>query len=402
MELVSMRSLLPLLLCCSQLGACKPRTEAATETRSLVLAQASNGAVLFGAPGRGESFLKGVKTDLDLFGASLKQYYPILRQESGYEISKQDMLSKIAASAADVTDDYGTLLIYFTGHGTSDNGDWVAQDRERVSQKEVMAAVRSRRNAPLGRLILISDSCFSGNWVNGANAPSRSTPSVSAALDDHAAAASLAQTEAALSRDFALGESFEARRSTVGYGLTGNAEFPLFRELVVFAASGKNETAKDSGEKNGGHFTWSFRHFLDQLPLGTTIQEFAGKVISSTKRDADRTPVYRVFPVSLQKEDMFGNYYGLPNQAATDHAQALTSEISRLIDCDVGVARMTTGTNIKNGRYRFEMVNRLSGNVWATWSNVNTPVEEEAKGFLGSNINSDSNGSGFFAGCSFR
>ena len=75
-------------------------------------------------------------------------------------------MSNIEQYGAKLKSDHGTLIIYFSGHG-SKSGKLVSHDHKPIDAQEIAAALRKGVKGTVGRLVLFIDACYSGHWTNG-------------------------------------------------------------------------------------------------------------------------------------------------------------------------------------------------------------------------------------------
>ena len=56
-------------------------------------------------------------------------------------------------------------ILYYTGHGEKDSGDWCFHDGT-VSIYDILGIINKQRNLEIQMPWLISDACYSGHWAN--------------------------------------------------------------------------------------------------------------------------------------------------------------------------------------------------------------------------------------------
>ena len=264
-------------------------------------AGAGNVALLFGEDQAGTiNELAGVKADL-------KNMEDILRwPDNGFETTKHDGLDKAALlkattdAAANVPDD-GTLLWYYSGHGVED-GRLVPRDALTVSGEpntalfisgeDLYQALRNARQGrpPLARLVVILDSCFSGQWV------------------------------------------WTGKQSTFfsrGFGAGVGTE--VAREVFVLAGAREKQTAADLGLK-GGALTFAFATAMkawrgnDSATVGDLLKTTGDNIPKSLGQSIK----YEAFPTEV----IFGSPLWIAGIAATQQPHGTDS---RTTTCELNV-----------------------------------------------------------------
>lgn len=242
--------------------------------------KADNYALLFGAP----NDLPGVTTDIIEMENLLNNVGYGYRVISNSSATKSAILETLRTYGSRISD-RGTLLLYFSGHGTP-SGQFVAQGSEPITMKdvdnrlkdkslqsvllrptEVLEALRDGRSkggqtTPLKFLITIVDTCFSGQWIKPENQPinlnlySRNSTSGEGDLSFELTPSSKTDLRALL--DSATAEQNDAMRAAVtsNFKISGNRFVANF--LTVTSAS-EAEIALDAGSQFGGRFTHKLR-----------------------------------------------------------------------------------------------------------------------------------------------
>ena len=162
----------------SALFACN-RAPASTQLKELAEdPSAENAALLFGGAAMGTKVqLNGVKPDLQnmLTRFSEPQLYFSAQAEEGLTASQILDRTKYTASNLDAG---ATLLWYYSGHGNDDgalapegavttNGSFVPAYQ--LNAKQLLDTLKAARSGkgPLARIIIVLDTCHSGQWIGG-------------------------------------------------------------------------------------------------------------------------------------------------------------------------------------------------------------------------------------------
>jgi len=246
--------------------------------------KADNYALLFGAP----NDLKGVTTDIVEMENLLNNLGYGYRVISNSRATKSAILETLRTYGSRISD-RGTLLLYFSGHGTP-SGQFVTQGAEPITSKdvdnkskntnlqsvllrptEVLEALREGRSkdgktSPLKFLITIVDTCFSGQWIKPENQPgnlnlhSGNSKNSDGDLSYKLTPSSKADLRALL--DSATIEQNDAMRAAVtsNFKISGNRFVANF--LTVTSASAA-EIALDAGSQFGGRFTYKLRKIYE-------------------------------------------------------------------------------------------------------------------------------------------
>ncbi len=283
---------------------------------------AKNVALLIGAP----TDLKGVATDIkaltELFQSTHKEFnfevVPILKA------TKAQILAASEQYAAAVGDG-GTLLWYFSGHGLED-GDLFAEDQRTVPFTEIAQAMAKGRQAPMRRLLVFIDSCFSGQMVNGSQAINQITPFALNTTNTP----SVPSTESDTVADKRAGLLAQSAISAFAGSLetnTRSSQGLLATELVVMAASENNNTSLDLGIR-GGAFTTSLRRIWQQLKTrsynSATIEDLLKQAQADTRRSTrHHTPQFEVLPAEVAKQKLFTSESDAAVNAASGGPNAL-------------------------------------------------------------------------------
>jgi hypothetical protein len=246
--------------------------------------KADNYALLFGAP----NDLPGVTTDIVEIENLLNNTGYGYRVISNSSATKSAILETLRTYGAKISD-RGTLLLYFSGHGTP-SGQFVAQGAEPITKKdvdnrlkdksiqsvllrptEVLEALRDGRSkggqtTPLKFLITIVDTCFSGQWIKPENQLGNLQlyTGTSTGIDSKASNEPTVspKTDLRAVLDSATVEQNDAMRAavTMNYKISGNRFIANF--LTVTSASAA-EIALDAGSKFGGRFTHKLRKIYE-------------------------------------------------------------------------------------------------------------------------------------------
>lgn len=234
--------------------------------------KATNLALLVGV----DKGLPGI--DLDIENVKRMSAHPdykfsstTLFNETGNVDSVVENLSEMASKV----DNDGTLLFYFSGHGGK--GTLVMQDRTMKIEELRSAIERGRqKSAPLKRLLLFFDSCYSGSLV----------PEFRNLFEFKLLPIQSLQNEVD-----SIVEALEPR----------NREETYFDKLFVFASSRANETSQAGAE--GSIFTVAMGQAFDEaMEKNNTVGEFIKKTEELTEQY--HHPVARVQPSNLTNEKM--------------------------------------------------------------------------------------------------
>lgn len=373
--------------------SCKAARKSETsELQNLVSSSdsVSNVALVLGASSSGPGHLPGVDTDVDLFSKQLSSVFGkrSLKVYADTDVKKADFLKFVQSSASEVSDDYGTFIFYFSGHGSKD-GRLNAEDGLEVSLKEIRAAIAKGRIGmqPFARLVILLDSCYSGNWVDGKQRIGASLAGEDPQDATRGSANALAE---AFSADIAAIKRDEERAAPPAEMALASAD-GLFRELMVLTSSTKYQESEDTGRRFGGAFTQTMRGYIEAADASVTLADFAEAVTATVSRRFDHTPEHRFVPNNLGSERLFGDTYLKPDQVVHTYSSDLAAEISRKTGCKVTV-RATTGRD-STGRYRLVMTNETKGRTFSTWSTVVRSSQSEASDFV------DQLGEDFLARC---
>ncbi len=302
---------------------CDRVREGGSSTKDLAADRAGKNIVLmFGA----SNGLEGVATDLD----ELKTLFQSPAFDFGFEVrvipeaTSAALLSESAKAAADVGAS-GTLFWYYSGHGAEDGGKMFTVDQNLLPWNDVGRAMKAARSTPIKRLIVMSDSCFSGNLVDG----TQQVTNIGLTSASPEAQAS-AQANAML-------DAFSPKKGTKSY-----ASAKLYDQLLVVSASRKSETSADLGSSMGGGFTYTMRNVLAEMKQGTpsaTIRQFVEKTQSETVQAFGHTPQYRAEPEASVLDDALfssagdasGLYLGLGADKGGDGYDAMISAGANVI-----------------------------------------------------------------------
>lgn len=327
---------------------------------------ATNIALLFGAPQTGtSSALAGIDVDLANMQSVLEGGRLNFRVVKLNGASREDILQLTRQYASQVGST-GTLFWYYSGHGAQD-GRLVPEGAgysDMLSLSELKAAMTYDRSSPIKRLIMASDSCFSGHWVDG----------------DHAIISS------------------EAMNDTF-------SNSSLYEQALVMSAATSSETAQVLNGAVGSAFTYSLRHAFDSLESdeSATIKDLVDttdgnmrSALESYGRQQHHT-VYRAFPTAkILNETLWtsrdDNSHTPPTQPGngvsteTQHLSLVARALNDAVrSCDIAADLTSVSVADSLGRYTFRMTATYedgSREDRYTWANVNTSVDEEVRLFL--------------------
>lgn len=292
MKSLSMRSWILVLMGLGTLVSCSAPQSTRSNLRDLAANKnAKNVALIFGA----ENDLPGVNKDV----TELAQLFS--NPTFGFQVNLKDqaasttMLQESASVAASL-DENSTLIWYYSGHGSED-GSLFAQDQQPVYMSEVIAAMQSARKTPFKRLIVVMDSCFSGQNVDGTSA-----------------ILSAAESQASLTG------AVNTMHTALNKSVSASANARPFEQAIILAAARSNQTSADAGETMGGVFTYSWRTTIGKLlqNKSATIAQMLNETISVTKQNGDgdpdaQVPVFRASPSSILNEPLVGPGSGSDN-----------------------------------------------------------------------------------------
>ncbi len=251
---------------------------------------ADNYALLFGAP----NDLPGVVTDIVEMENLLNNSGYGYRVISNPSTSKSELLSTLRNYGAKISD-RGTLLLYFSGHGTP-SGLFVTEESAKITKKdldnfanagpfkgqfasptEIMGALRDARSKsgktqPIRFLISIVDTCFSGAWLKGDNKLSTLNLAADTGFGNDSGQPTTTRSLRAL-LDNATIEQNNAIQSaqTMSFKVSGN---PFLANFITVAAASENEAAVDEGYIKGGRFSSSLRRVFEEAKQSRTPMTF--------------------------------------------------------------------------------------------------------------------------------
>jgi hypothetical protein len=120
--------------------------------------------------------------DIDLRGpwsGDVSMLLQTLGDDFGFSISKRSgsapardkLLITLSEYFAEHQWDYDYYWVYYSGHGSSSGGKWCLPENTRVGFEDVRDVWKESRAAKRGaRLIIVSDSCYSGKWCEALKA----------------------------------------------------------------------------------------------------------------------------------------------------------------------------------------------------------------------------------------
>lgn len=286
MKTLSTRSFFYTMISLVFLVSCSaPQSTTRSKLRDLAANKnAKNVALIFGA----ENDLPGVNKDVTELSKLFSN--PIF----GFQVNLKDRATSTtmiqeSARVAGSLDENSTMIWYYSGHG-SDDGSLLAQDQESVYMRDVIAAMQGARKTPFKRLIVIMDSCFSGQNVDGT-----------------AAILSAAESQASLTG--AVNTIHTSLNRTVSAPASGRP----FEQAIILAAARNDQTSADAGSDIGGVFTYSWRTTIAKLLTNksATIAQMLNDTIALTKENGEgdpdaQVPVFRASPQSILNEPLVG------------------------------------------------------------------------------------------------
>ena len=264
---------------------------------------AKNVAVLFGAP----NGLPGITEDLNMMQKILEAPQTGAFQVTVVNEASRDQILQATKDAAIAAGENGTIVWYFSGHGSADGG--LMSTKGKLPFLDVTAAIRSVRKTPVKRMFVFLDSCFSGQHVDGTaiikslRAKDASDEITDEELND------LAQNQADLVADTFIDDSSEdeltvksgaikARRPVVRRPVPSPRATDTYAQLLVLASSSREE--RSIAGKNGSVFTVAlFEMFScieasgDNLTIGKFVDGVKNEVVQT---NATMTPVFRAMP----------------------------------------------------------------------------------------------------------
>ena len=111
---------------------------------------------------RSGKYLSGVNFDLAHMGRAVEtELHNIVRD---FEMTKNDATERIRKFFEFCFRGNFKPMLYYTGHGEEDTGNWCFQDGT-IGIEEIFSMCQSNMEYPT----IISDACFSGHWVNYAH-----------------------------------------------------------------------------------------------------------------------------------------------------------------------------------------------------------------------------------------
>lgn len=292
-------------------SACGPTEGDDTALQGLSASRsARNIAVLIGARGdKVGDALAGPKKDVVEFRRVLEN--PVF----GFEvlaIEESTREAAIAASrdAAARAGEDGTILWFFSGHGTED-GKFAAADTawnaagtaidNALDFADVAAAMRAARATPVKRLIVMADACYSGNLVDGRGALGNGLTLADGAADGTDGRAPGERSRVRSEQTAGRVRDLMVQKDTAS----------LYEQLLVFMSSTKTETSADFGADYGGAFAYTWRTAIYQYAasnLRVTLKTLVDEVVTGTVAASDNKqhPVFRVAPSeSILEERLF-------------------------------------------------------------------------------------------------
>ncbi len=291
--------------------SCKSTAKLESNNKSIVAQTgARNSVFILGVPGvsssKGETneeestFLYGVKSDVDkytsLFNSSRFSHFKVY---SLYDPANIDAVFNKLREAVSHIDENGTLVLVYTGHGLAGSGDWdLGPDsiglrdfyriiREVRTTKDQSGATKFK---PLQRIVVISDSCYSGALAEGQAQALQERTTIIGTVGPENQAARLAN---ALSKD--------------------KDGLAVAKEVIIIASADKLNKSYDIGLKwgRGGKFSYyfekSFRKF-EASNQESTLGDWINDAVSSTNgywSGTKQRPTFFVSNESLLNEYIF-------------------------------------------------------------------------------------------------
>ena len=364
-----------LALTCSMLllYSCKLTTSPKSSGKFAPLdPNADNYALIFGAP----NDLKGVSKDVAEMENLLNNSGYGYRVITNSRASKADILKTLGTYSAKISEK-GTLLIYFSGHGTeegeflTDEGpvqakpdeNWgtdlskpvTAKDSnttqlnmELLSHREVLAALREGRTsggkiAPIKFLITIIDACFSGTWNNPDN------QSGNASLVDQSSQQVSGISTPKKSPDVSAGDlrsqvnnmvsqNNAALRSamTTSNKISGDR---FLSNFLTVAAAKSTEKANDDGALFGGRFTYYLRKIFEdarRANMPFTFQQWLDKTFLKVQ------PAHHISYLASSKNVLAIDLFSTDRPSINDDETPIIVN-----DFDFSVSSFLEGTNAK-------------------------------------------------------
>ncbi len=262
------------------LVGCGPKTSKSSTRDLAANKNAKNVALIFGA----ENDLPGVERDVievsKLFSNPDFGFQVVTKDRA----RKADFINESSRVAASLDAD-STLFWYYSGHG-SDDGSLVSHgEEESVYLSEVIAAMKSVRKTPFKRLIVVMDSCFSGQNVDGQSAILTGVQGQQAV------------NNSANNMQYSMNQA----------NADGNRPF---EQGLIIGAARANEMSQDFGDEMGGAFTYSWRTTIAKMLTQKTgtIRDMLNATVAATRSNSDgeHTPVFRASPDSILNEPLMG------------------------------------------------------------------------------------------------
>lgn len=303
-----------LVLMVASCAASKPTSNSSRLRDLAANKNAKNVALLFGAENYGERFLEGVNKDI----SELNKVFQ--NPQFGFQVSmKRSATSQIiiqeSKNVAASLDENSTLFWYYSGHGSED-GSLLAQDQRAVYMRDVINAMASVRKTPFKRLIVVMDSCFSGQNVDGTAAILSGTQQTSSLTH------SVDAIQAALDK-------------------TVKAPGRPFEQALIIGASRANELSGDGGKQYGGIFTFSWRNVMAKMlaahsgtigqmltDTATLTNQLALEPDQEGNPGQPQVPVYRASPKSILDEPLIGSGTSMPDSTTFRAGVMLTGDVT--------------------------------------------------------------------------
>jgi Caspase domain len=213
--------------------------------------------------------------DLDIKNVREIAAHPSYRFDTHELWEEQGVVENVAQNLTDLSSSVtsgGTLFFYFSGHGSKQG---ILMNDRLMKIEEIRAAIEKGREgkAPLDRLVLMFDSCYSGALV-GSTRVNRSPE-----------------------EDKLDNEAFT--QALVNELQTNQRGNPYWKKLFVFASSRDNETS--AATQQGSAFTVNLRKAFDESVTNkSTVGEFVQKTQDYTS--SYHHPVARLVPATLKNE----------------------------------------------------------------------------------------------------
>jgi hypothetical protein len=256
-------------------SSCKRRAQPEDSVKSIFLKQSgANNVLIATAEPKSMPELKGLKADIKNLKATYFKLNPNANLQVIEKAEKGRLEEAIMTAVATIESNDATFIFHFSGHGHP-HGGLVTQDGLIFSPHDLVTSIRKGLHQKLGRLIIVIDSCYSGNLQQSTfyldkALPTKEEPSRAQFMHDQFNSA-LISTD----RDRAQNNLLQLDQSFSG---------PLANQRILFTSSGPQELSADLGEDMGGAFTVSLVSVMAKPKSTLTWQDFANRIIAKTQR----------------------------------------------------------------------------------------------------------------------